>query len=162
MFSCHGITPHVQYTLTGITFLLVSLLLFRKLILLTPHGSWKHHINSILCLCVITFLLLSKSLRLFSNIHNSSTHTINSHFLSVLGSSPGPVCSACVDNFGARPVTIFSGVMVAGGLMLSAFAPNVQFLIFSYGIVVGKWEPLLCLIIIVASFTTGSGQASWS
>lgn len=51
---------------------------------------------------------------------------------------PGPVCSACVDNFGARPVTIFSGVMVAGGLMLSAFAPNVQFLIFSYGIVVGK------------------------
>lgn len=50
----------------------------------------------------------------------------------------GPVCSACVDNFGARPVTIFSGVMVAGGLMLSAFAPNVQFLIFSYGIVVGK------------------------
>lgn len=53
----------------------------------------------------------------------------------------GPVCSACVDNFGARPVTIFSGVMVAGGLMLSAFAPNVQFLIFSYGIVVGKETP---------------------
>lgn len=51
----------------------------------------------------------------------------------------GPVCSACVDNFGARPVTIFSGVMVAGGLMLSAFAPNVQFLIFSYGIVVGEY-----------------------
>lgn len=41
-------------------------------------------------------------------------------------------------NFGARPVTIFSGVMVSGGLMLSAFAPNVQFLIFSYGIVVGE------------------------
>ncbi|XP_056623907.1 monocarboxylate transporter 9a [Triplophysa dalaica] len=48
-----------------------------------------------------------------------------------------PVCSACVENFGARPVTVFSGVMVAGGLMLSAFAPNVSFLIFSYGIVVG-------------------------
>lgn len=47
------------------------------------------------------------------------------------------MCSACVDNFGARPVTVFSGVMVAGGLMLSAFAPNVSFLIFSYGIVVG-------------------------
>jgi len=43
-----------------------------------------------------------------------------------------------VDNFGARPVTVFSGVMVAGGLMLSAFAPSVSFLIFSYGIVVGK------------------------
>lgn len=50
---------------------------------------------------------------------------------------PGPICSACVENFGARPVTVFSGVMVAGGLMLSAFAPNVEFLIFSYGIVVG-------------------------
>lgn len=44
-----------------------------------------------------------------------------------------------MENFGARPVTIFSGVMVAGGLMLSAFAPNVEFLIFSYGIVVGRW-----------------------
>lgn len=54
----------------------------------------------------------------------------------------GPICSASVENFGARPVTIFSGVMVAGGLMLSAFAPNVQFLIFSYGIVVGKENPV--------------------
>ncbi|KAM3606523.1 uncharacterized protein V6R79_017862 [Siganus canaliculatus] len=54
-----------------------------------------------------------------------------------VGLIASPICSACVDNFGARPVTIFSGVMVAGGLMLSAFAPNVQFLIFSYGIVVG-------------------------
>lgn len=54
-----------------------------------------------------------------------------------VGLIASPVCSACVDNFGARPVTVFSGVMVAGGLMLSAFAPNVQFLIFSYGIVVG-------------------------
>ncbi|XP_052009022.1 monocarboxylate transporter 9-like isoform X1 [Xyrauchen texanus] len=52
-------------------------------------------------------------------------------------STCSPVCSACVDNFGARPVMVFSGVMVAGGLMLSAFAPNISFLIFSYGIVVG-------------------------
>ncbi|XP_040922528.1 monocarboxylate transporter 9-like isoform X2 [Toxotes jaculatrix] len=55
----------------------------------------------------------------------------------------GPVCSVCVVNFGARPVTIFSGVMVAGGLMLSSFAPNVPFLIFSYGIVVGVGVGLL-------------------
>ncbi|XP_068597110.1 monocarboxylate transporter 9-like isoform X2 [Brachionichthys hirsutus] len=54
-----------------------------------------------------------------------------------VGLVASPICSACVDNFGARPVTVFSGVMVAGGLMLSAFAPNVQFLIFAYGIVVG-------------------------
>uniref|UniRef100_A0A9J8ASQ8 Solute carrier family 16 member 9b n=1 Tax=Cyprinus carpio carpio TaxID=630221 RepID=A0A9J8ASQ8_CYPCA len=57
--------------------------------------------------------------------------------VSGVGLIASPVCSACVVNFGARPVTIFSGVMVSGGLMLSAFAPNVQFLIFSYGIVVG-------------------------
>uniref|UniRef100_A0A3Q0SH35 Solute carrier family 16 member 9b n=1 Tax=Amphilophus citrinellus TaxID=61819 RepID=A0A3Q0SH35_AMPCI len=55
----------------------------------------------------------------------------------------GPICSVCVVNFGARPVTIFSSVMVAGGLMLSAFAPNVSFLIFSYGVVVGVGVGLL-------------------
>ncbi|XP_034040444.1 monocarboxylate transporter 9a isoform X2 [Thalassophryne amazonica] len=39
--------------------------------------------------------------------------------------------------------------MVAGGLMLSAFAPNVQFLIFSYGIVVG----LGCGLVYAATLT---------
>lgn len=60
---------------------------------------------------------------------------------------PGPVCSVCVVNFGARPVAIFSGLMVAGGLILSAFAPNVPFLVLSYGIMVGKavCGGLLCL-----------------
>ncbi|XP_068184335.1 monocarboxylate transporter 9-like [Antennarius striatus] len=66
-----------------------------------------------------------------------------------VGLVASPVCSICVDNFGARPVTIFSGVMVAGGLMLSAFAPNVQFLIFSYGIVVG----LGCGLVYAATLT---------
>ncbi|MEQ2239819.1 hypothetical protein ILYODFUR_008505 [Ilyodon furcidens] len=66
-----------------------------------------------------------------------------------VGLIASPICSACVDNFGARPVTIFSGVMVAGGLMLSAFAPNIQFLIFSYGIVVG----LGCGLVYAATLT---------
>ncbi|XP_074140980.1 monocarboxylate transporter 9-like [Sminthopsis crassicaudata] len=48
-----------------------------------------------------------------------------------------PICSLCVSSFGARPVTIFSGFMVAGGLMISAYAPNIYFLFFSYGVVVG-------------------------
>uniref|UniRef100_A0A3Q1IL60 Major facilitator superfamily (MFS) profile domain-containing protein n=1 Tax=Anabas testudineus TaxID=64144 RepID=A0A3Q1IL60_ANATE len=55
----------------------------------------------------------------------------------------GPVCSACVVCFGAQPVTIFSGVVGAGGFILSAFAPNIAFLIFSYGIVVGVGLGLL-------------------
>lgn len=54
-----------------------------------------------------------------------------------VGLLASPICSACVSSFGARPVTIFSGFMVAGGLMLSSFAPNIYFLLFSYGIVVG-------------------------
>ncbi|XP_001509038.1 monocarboxylate transporter 9 isoform X1 [Ornithorhynchus anatinus] len=54
-----------------------------------------------------------------------------------VGLLASPVCSLCVSSFGARPVTIFSGFMVAGGLMLSSFAPNLYFLFFSYGIVVG-------------------------
>ncbi|XP_045883805.1 monocarboxylate transporter 9 [Meles meles] len=54
-----------------------------------------------------------------------------------VGLLASPVCSLCVSSFGARPVTIFSGFMVAGGLMLSSFAPNIYFLFFSYGIVVG-------------------------
>ncbi|XP_061915105.1 monocarboxylate transporter 9b [Entelurus aequoreus] len=66
-----------------------------------------------------------------------------------VGLIASPICSACVDNFGARPVTVFSGVMVAGGLMLSAFAPSVHFLIFSYGIVVG----LGCGLVYAATLT---------
>ncbi|KAG9341796.1 hypothetical protein JZ751_018518 [Albula glossodonta] len=69
--------------------------------------------------------------------------------VSGVGLIASPICSACVINFGARPVTIFSGVMVAGGLMLSAFAPNVQFLIFSYGVVVG----LGCGLVYAATVT---------
>ncbi|CAL8302703.1 unnamed protein product [Lota lota] len=57
--------------------------------------------------------------------------------VSGLGLIVSPICSASVEYFGARPVTVFSGVMVAGGLMLSAFAPNIPFLIFSFGIIVG-------------------------
>ncbi|XP_036022892.1 monocarboxylate transporter 9 [Onychomys torridus] len=54
-----------------------------------------------------------------------------------VGLLASPVCSLCVSSFGARPVTIFSGFLVAGGLMLSSLAPNIYFLFFSYGIIVG-------------------------
>lgn len=69
--------------------------------------------------------------------------------VSGVGLIASPICSACVVNFGARPVTIFSGVMVSGGLMLSAFAPNIPFLIFSYGLVVG----LGCGLVYAATLT---------
>ncbi|XP_061857408.1 monocarboxylate transporter 9 isoform X2 [Colius striatus] len=55
-----------------------------------------------------------------------------------MGLLASPVCSVCVSSFGARPVAIFSGFIVAGGLMMSSFAPNIYFLYISYGIVVGS------------------------
>ncbi|XP_007431900.1 monocarboxylate transporter 9 [Python bivittatus] len=54
-----------------------------------------------------------------------------------VGLLASPVCSTCVSAFGARPVTIFSSFMVAGGLMMSSFAPSIYFLFCSYGIIVG-------------------------
>ncbi|XP_074088392.1 monocarboxylate transporter 9 [Macrotis lagotis] len=60
-----------------------------------------------------------------------------------------PLCSLCVSSFGARPVSIFSGFMVAGGLMISSLAPNIYFLFFSYGTVVG----LGCGLIYTAAVT---------
>lgn len=54
-----------------------------------------------------------------------------------VGLLASPICSLCVSSFGARSVTIFSGFMVAGGLMLSSFAPNIYFLFLSYGMIVG-------------------------
>ncbi|KAK1793683.1 hypothetical protein P4O66_011446, partial [Electrophorus voltai] len=77
-----------------------------------------------------TILYLHYSTNTILYLHHSTNTILYLHYYS-------PLCSVCVDSFGARPVTIFSGVMVAGGLMLSAFAPNVSFLIFSYGIVGG-------------------------
>ncbi|XP_043843737.1 monocarboxylate transporter 9 [Dromiciops gliroides] len=54
-----------------------------------------------------------------------------------IGLIASPICSICVSSFGARAVTIFSAFLVAGGLMLSGFAPNLYFLFFSYGTIVG-------------------------
>ncbi|XP_056385873.1 monocarboxylate transporter 9 [Hyla sarda] len=54
-----------------------------------------------------------------------------------VGLLASPLCSASVSSFGARPVTIFSSFLVAGGLIISSFAPNVYFLYFSYGFMVG-------------------------
>nr|DBA15187.1 TPA: hypothetical protein GDO54_004431 [Pyxicephalus adspersus] len=54
-----------------------------------------------------------------------------------VGLLASPLCSACVSSFGARPVAIFSGFLIGGGLILSSFAPNIYFLYFSYGFMVG-------------------------
>ncbi|KAG2462720.1 FA13C protein, partial [Polypterus senegalus] len=48
-----------------------------------------------------------------------------------------PICNVFVSKFGARPVMILSGIMMGSGYILSSFAPNIQFLFFSYGVMVG-------------------------
>ncbi|XP_041426794.1 monocarboxylate transporter 9 isoform X2 [Xenopus laevis] len=54
-----------------------------------------------------------------------------------VGLLASPLCSASVSAFGVRPVVICSGLLVAGGLILSSFAPSLYFLYFSYGCMVG-------------------------
>ncbi|KAM8924489.1 monocarboxylate transporter 9 [Pelodytes ibericus] len=54
-----------------------------------------------------------------------------------IGLLASPLCSTSVASFGVRPVTIFSSLLVAAGLILSSFAPSLYFLYFSYGIMVG-------------------------
>ncbi|KAM4703229.1 monocarboxylate transporter 9 [Rhinophrynus dorsalis] len=54
-----------------------------------------------------------------------------------VGLLASPLCSASVSSFGARPVAIFSSFLLAGGLILSSFAPSLYFLYFSYGFMVG-------------------------
>ncbi|KAG8435566.1 hypothetical protein GDO86_013488 [Hymenochirus boettgeri] len=54
--------------------------------------------------------------------------------IGLLGS---PLGSAVVSSFGVRPVIIFSGVLLAGGLILSSFAPNLYVLYLTYGLMVG-------------------------
>ncbi|KAM4637084.1 monocarboxylate transporter 9 isoform 1-T2 [Discoglossus pictus] len=54
-----------------------------------------------------------------------------------IGLIASPLCSASVSSFGVRPVAILSGILVAGGLIMSSFAPNLYFLYFSYGFMVG-------------------------
>ncbi|XP_069467321.1 monocarboxylate transporter 9 [Ambystoma mexicanum] len=68
-----------------------------------------------------------------------------------VGLLASPVCSICVSTFGARPVTIFSGFMVAGGLILSSVAPSIYFLFFSYGIILGLGCGLLYTATVTAT-----------
>ena len=52
----------------------------------------------------------------------------------------GPITSGLVNKFGCRVVTIAGSVIAATGFILGSFAPNLEILIFTYGVLGGKYN----------------------
>ena len=49
----------------------------------------------------------------------------------------GPVATALSNRFGVKTVTFIGGLLVGLGVAISAFAPNTEFLFFSYSFCTG-------------------------
>ena len=52
--------------------------------------------------------------------------------------SPGPVVSALANRFGCRPVSIVGRVIAGVFFTISQFSPNIDVLIFTYGVMGGQ------------------------
>lgn len=52
----------------------------------------------------------------------------------------GPITSGLVNKFGCRVVTITGSVIAATGFILGSFAPNIDILILTYGVLGGKYN----------------------
>ena len=52
----------------------------------------------------------------------------------------GPITSGLVNKFGCRAVTISGSVIAATGFILGSFAPNLEILIFTYGVLGGIYN----------------------
>lgn len=50
----------------------------------------------------------------------------------------GPLASALCNRFSCRTVVMAGGVVLCAGVLISAFAPNLEFLYFSYSFIGGK------------------------
>ena len=49
----------------------------------------------------------------------------------------GPIATALANRFSVKSVTFVGGLLLAAGVMISAFAPNVEFLFLSIGVLAG-------------------------
>ncbi|VDI37176.1 Hypothetical predicted protein [Mytilus galloprovincialis] len=50
----------------------------------------------------------------------------------------GPIASGLVNKFGCRPVTIAGSIIASVGFLLGSFAPNLNILILTYGVLGGN------------------------
>ena len=51
----------------------------------------------------------------------------------------GPIVSALTNKFGCRPVAITGSIIATIAFVLSVFAPNIDILILTYGVIGGKY-----------------------
>ena len=51
-----------------------------------------------------------------------------------------PIANILCNKYGYRKVTMFGGLLLFVGFGLSAFAPNLEFLYFSYSILAGEYN----------------------
>ena len=54
----------------------------------------------------------------------------------------GPIVSALTNKFGCRPVAITGSIIATIAFVLSVFAPNIDILILTYGVIGGKYLKL--------------------
>lgn len=55
----------------------------------------------------------------------------------------GPFVGWLLDRFSIRQVTLCGALVAACGFISSTFAPNVEILILTYGVIGGKWINLI-------------------
>ena len=63
---------------------------------------------------------------------------VAAHLFIYMPSLAGPVAGALTVKFGYRFVNVLGAVLEALGVFLSAFTPNLEFMYFSVGILIGK------------------------
>jgi len=85
------------------------------------------------------------------------TKAVTSFAVSMFHAVPllvGPVASALTDRFGCRNVTIFGSVLASLGFFLSSFAPSLEVIYFTCGVIsgFGLSMPYVAAMVIVAKY----------
>ena len=108
-----------------------------------PDGGygWVVTIASFMCHFIADGIAFSIGV-IYSDLLNtfgsskSATSWIASLFVGVPLIS-GPVAGLFVTKYGCRPATILGGLITSAGMLVSSFAPSIELLTFTYGVVAG-------------------------
>ncbi|RXG61566.1 Monocarboxylate transporter 9 [Armadillidium vulgare] len=87
----------------------------------------------------ISFSILSSQLLMSHSVSSTKISWIYNVYTLVWNLATifiGPLCS----EFGWRKIAIFGGILNSLSVLLSAFAPNPEFLMFSFSILGGNWS----------------------